>query len=77
MSRRYIAEPESVMLASHLKVPCPACKGVGQLMGRVQYRDGRGCRNEMCTCPICDGAKEISLIESVEYERKYGTAART
>jgi hypothetical protein len=59
-----------------IKVPCPACDGVGQKILRVQYRDNRGCRNEMRDCLICDGHKELTVPEAAEFERKYPTAKR-
>lgn len=58
---------------NELTVPCPACNGKGQMMGRVQYRDGRGCRNEMCECPICDGRKQVSLDEAMQFNRKHAS----
>lgn len=60
------------MLGNVIKVPCPHCKGSGQAIVRVQYRDHRGCRNEMRDCLICHGFKEISMDEAAEFERKFG-----
>lgn len=63
------------MLADEIKVPCPCCDGSGRRMMRVQYRDGRGCRNEMRDCLICGGTKQLSIADAADFHRKYGARA--
>jgi hypothetical protein len=32
---------------------CKCCRGTGMAMARVQFRDGRGCIEELRPCPVC------------------------
>jgi hypothetical protein len=57
--------------ADSITVPCPACKGAGEVKMRIQYTDRRRpCAEAMRTCPICNGFKVVSAAEDAAFARK-------
>lgn len=62
--------------ADTITVPCPACKGAGEVTMRIQYTDRRmPCSEALRTCPVCNGFKVVSAAEDAEFARKHHLAS--
>lgn len=53
-------------------VTCPACKGSGEIIARIQYTDRRKpCTMQPRVCFLCSGTKQVTSTQDAEFAQKY------